>query len=72
MRLESAGEIFPKRLSFVWRSASAGVVRSLQAISFMQFIKKRNLQHQMLVTEGGYTWMNARLSLTEALQLYFK
>jgi enterochelin esterase-like enzyme/pimeloyl-ACP methyl ester carboxylesterase len=42
------------------------------AVTFVDYLKNKNLRHQSLVTGGGHTWMNARQYLAETLQLFFK
>jgi len=43
-----------------------------QAVTFMDYLKEKKLEHRTLITEGGHTWMNARHYLADTLQLYFK
>ena len=61
-----------QKVKLLWLGVGKDDFLYPQAISFVDFLKKRNLQHQTLVTEGGHTWMNARRYLTETLPLYFK
>jgi enterochelin esterase-like enzyme len=43
-----------------------------QASEFMDLLKSKKIETKTLVTTGGHTWMNARLFLTEAVQLLFR
>jgi len=36
------------------------------------YLREKKIEHKTLFTRGGHNWMNARHSLAETLQLYFK
>lgn len=42
------------------------------ATTFEAFLKEKGIQHDLLITGGGHTWMNARHYLVETLQRFFK
>jgi len=42
------------------------------AIDFMDLLKEKKIKTKTLVTEGGHTWMNCKLFLSEAAPLLFK
>jgi len=61
-----------KKVKLLWLGVGKGDFLYQQAMEFDDYLKQKKIEHPCLVTEGGHTWMNARLYLAETLQLYFK
>ena len=61
-----------QQLKLLWLGVGREDFLYRQAVTFDEFLKEKKIEHKSLVTDGGHTWMNARLYLTETLQLYFK
>ncbi|HPG39402.1 MAG TPA: alpha/beta hydrolase-fold protein [bacterium] len=60
------------RLKLLWLGVGNEDFLYKQAITFNELLKEKHIEQQNLITSGGHTWMNARLYLTETLQLFFK
>jgi enterochelin esterase-like enzyme len=60
------------KLKVLWLSCGKedGLITGTKALS--DLLTKNNVKHQTLYTEGGHTWMNCRLYITETAQLLFK
>lgn len=43
-----------------------------QAITFMDFLKSKNVNYKSMITPGGHTWMNVKTYMAETLPLLFK
>jgi enterochelin esterase-like enzyme len=61
-----------KKLRILW--ISCGKDDGLYAASktFDTLLTQNNINHRTLFSEGGHTWMNCRLYITETAQLLFK
>jgi len=60
------------QLKLLWLGVGKQDFLYQPAVAFDEYLKKKNIKHQALVTDGGHTWMNARHYLTETLQRYFQ
>jgi enterochelin esterase-like enzyme len=65
-------EVTNKQLKLLWMGVGSEDFLYQQAVAFDNLMKQKKLEHKVLVTGGGHTWMNARHYLHETLQLYFK
>ncbi len=70
--LSAKPEVTNQRLKLLWMGVGKEDFLYQQAIAFDNLMKEKQIEHKVLVTGGGHTWMNARHYLTETLQLYFK
>jgi len=70
--LSAQPEVTNQQVKLLWLGVGKADFLYQPATAFMDFLKQRKLEHQILITEGGHTWMNARHYLTDTLQLYFK
>jgi enterochelin esterase-like enzyme len=61
-----------KKLKLLWLGVGNEDFLYKQASTFIDLLKEKKIEQKNLITSGGHTWMNARLYLTETLQLYFK
>jgi enterochelin esterase-like enzyme len=61
-----------KKLKLLWLGVGKDDFLYKQAQTFIDLLKEKKIEQKNLITTGGHTWMNARLFLTETLQLYFK
>jgi enterochelin esterase family protein len=43
-----------------------------QAEEFMDLLKEKKINTKILITDGGHTWMNCKLFLSEAAPLLFR
>ncbi|MEO6992287.1 MAG: alpha/beta hydrolase-fold protein, partial [Lacunisphaera sp.] len=49
-----------RQLKLLWLGVGKSDFLYQPAVTFMELLKARKLEHQTLITEGGHTWMNAR------------
>jgi enterochelin esterase-like enzyme len=70
--LAAKPEATNKQLKLLWMGVGKEDFLYRQAVDFDNLLKDKKIEHKVLITEGGHTWMNARHYLTETLQLYFK
>jgi enterochelin esterase-like enzyme len=61
-----------KQLKLLWLGVGNEDFLYKNAITFDELLKEKKIEHKLLVTAGGHTWMNARLFLNETLPLFFK
>jgi enterochelin esterase family protein len=61
-----------KQLKMLWLGVGDEDFLYKNAITFDELLKEKKIEHKLLITTGGHTWMNARLFLNETLQLLFK
>jgi enterochelin esterase-like enzyme len=61
-----------KQLKLLWMGVGKADFLYKEAVTFENLMTARKIEHKVLFTEGGHTWMNARHYLYETLQLYFK
>jgi enterochelin esterase family protein len=61
-----------RKLKLLWLGVGKADFLYQQAVAFDAYLKEKQIEHRLLVTEGGHTWMNARQYLAETLPLYFK
>jgi enterochelin esterase-like enzyme len=61
-----------RQLKLLWLGVGKADFLYKQAVEFDDYLRRKKIEHQSLVTEGGHTWMNARRYLAETLPLYFK
>lgn len=61
-----------KKLKVLWISCGKedGLYNASKA--FSDLLTQNNINHRTLFTDGGHTWMNCRLFITETAQLLFK
>ncbi|MES2923310.1 MAG: alpha/beta fold hydrolase [Verrucomicrobiota bacterium] len=67
-----AGLVSQPKLKLLWLGVGKDDFLYQPAITFVDYLTDKKLEHKTLVTEGGHTWMNARHYLAETLQLFFK
>ncbi|MBN2591393.1 MAG: hypothetical protein JXA96_16125 [Sedimentisphaerales bacterium] len=60
------------KLNLLWMGVGKADFLYRQAADFDNLMTEKKIEHKVLFTEGGHTWMNARRYLYETLQLYFK
>lgn len=60
------------KLKLLWLGVGKEDFLYQPAVTFIDYLKEKKLDHRTIVTEGGHTWMNARDYLAETLQLFFK
>jgi enterochelin esterase family protein len=65
-------ELTNKQLKLFWLGVGSDDFLYKNAVTFVDLLKEKKIEHKSLVTAGGHTWMNARHYLTETLQLFFK
>jgi len=65
-------EVTNNRVKLLWLGVGNEDFLYKQAVAFNDLLKEKNIEQKNLITTGGHTWMNARLYLTETLQLFFK
>jgi enterochelin esterase-like enzyme len=65
-------DVTNKQLKLLWMGVGREDFLYQQAVAFDNLMKARKIEHKVLTTGGGHTWMNARHYLTETAQLYFK
>lgn len=70
--LSANPEATNQRLKLLWLGVGNEDFLYKQAVAFDGLMKDKKIEHKVLITSGGHTWMNARHYLTETLQLYFK
>ena len=70
--LAAKPEVTNKQLKLLWMGVGKEDFLYNQAVAFDNLMKEKKIEHKVLITEGGHTWMNARHYLTDTLQLYFK
>jgi enterochelin esterase-like enzyme len=60
------------KLKIFWLSVGKEDGLSAGTRAFDNLLTQNNIKHQSLYSEGGHTWMNCRLYITETLPLLFK
>jgi enterochelin esterase family protein len=65
-------EVTNEQLRLLWLGVGYEDFLYKQAVTFVDLLKEKKIEQKNLITTGGHTWMNARLYLTETLQLFFK
>jgi enterochelin esterase family protein len=60
------------QLKLLWVSVGNEDFLYKQTVTFMDFLKSKNINYKSLISTGGHTWMNTKLYLTETAQLLFK
>ena len=61
-----------QQLKLFWISVGNEDFLYKETVEFMDFLKAHNVNHKSLVTDGGHTWMNTKVYLTQTAQLLFK
>jgi enterochelin esterase-like enzyme len=61
-----------QQIKLLWMGVGKADFLYSQAAAFDNLMTEKKVEHKVLFTEGGHTWMNARHYLFETLQLYFK
>jgi enterochelin esterase-like enzyme len=61
-----------RQLELLWLGVGNTDFLYQSAVTFMDMLKEKKIEHKTQITEGGHTWMNARSYLTDTLQMYFK
>ena len=61
-----------QKLKLLWLGVGKEDFLYKDAVEFDRLMTDKKIEHKVLITEGGHTWMNARCYLFETLQLYFK
>lgn len=70
--LSAKPEVTNQKLKLLWMGVGKEDFLYKQAVAFDNLMTEKKINHKVLFTGGGHTWMNARHYLTETLQLYFK
>jgi enterochelin esterase-like enzyme len=65
-------DVTNKQLKLLWMGVGKEDFLYQRAVEFDNLLKEKKIDHKILFTGGGHTWMNARHYLTETAQLYFK
>jgi enterochelin esterase family protein len=61
-----------QKMKLLWMGVGKEDFLYKDAAAFENLMTEKKIEHKVLITEGGHTWMNARRYLFETLQLYFK
>lgn len=61
-----------QKIKLLWLGVGKTDFLYAQAVEFDEYLTRKGITHQSLITEGGHTWMNARHYLVETLQRFFK
>ncbi|QMU27121.1 esterase [Adhaeribacter radiodurans] len=61
-----------QQLKLFWISVGTDDFLYKSTVEFMDFLKAKNVNYKSLVTDGGHTWMNTKVYLTQTAQLLFK
>lgn len=61
-----------QQLKLFWISVGTDDFLYKSTVEFMEFLKAKNVNYKSLVTDGGHTWMNTKVYLTQTAQLLFK
>lgn len=61
-----------QKLKLLWLGVGKTDFLYTQAVEFDDYLNRKGIHHQSLITEGGHTWMNARHYLAETAQRFFK
>ena len=61
-----------QQLKLFWISVGNEDFLYKETLEFTDFLKAHNVNHKSLVTDGGHTWMNTKVYLTQTAQLLFK
>ncbi|MGV3587578.1 MAG: alpha/beta hydrolase-fold protein [Adhaeribacter sp.] len=61
-----------QQLKLFWISVGNEDFLYNSTVEFMDFLKAKNVNYKSLVTDGGHTWMNTKVYLTQTAQLLFK
>ncbi|KAA5547811.1 esterase [Adhaeribacter rhizoryzae] len=61
-----------QQLKLFWISVGNEDFLYKSTVEFMDFLKAKNVNYKSLVTDGGHTWMNTKVYLTQTAQLLFK
>lgn len=65
-------EVTNQKLKLLWLGVGNEDFLYKPAVTFIDLLKEKKIEQKTLITTGGHTWMNARLYLTETVQLFFK
>ena len=60
------------KMKLLWLGVGKSDFLYQPAVTFIDYLNERKVEHKTLITEGGHTWMNARQYLAETLELYFR
>lgn len=60
------------KLRLLWLGVGREDFLYQQAVEFDAFLREKKVAHQIRITGGGHTWMNARDYLAETVQMYFR
>jgi enterochelin esterase family protein len=60
------------QLKLLWISVGNEDFLYKQTVTFVDFLKSKNVNYKSLISTGGHTWMNTKLYLTETAPLLFK
>lgn len=61
-----------QRLETLWLGVGKSDFLYEPAVNFMDYLKAKGIEREILITEGGHTWMNARYYLYETAQRFFQ
>jgi len=61
-----------QQLRLFWISVGTDDFLYKSTVEFMDFLKAKNVNYKSMVTDGGHTWMNTKVYLTQTAQLLFK
>lgn len=60
------------KLKLLWVSVGKDDFLYKSTVEFLEYLKKKNIKHKSLITEGGHTWMNVKAYLAESAPLLFQ
>ncbi len=61
-----------KQLKLLWIGVGDEDALYKPTVTFVDYLKDKNIEYRNLYTSGGHTWMNARHYLSETVQTFFK
>ncbi|MDQ8186537.1 alpha/beta hydrolase-fold protein [Pelagicoccus sp. SDUM812002] len=61
-----------RALETMWLGVGKSDFLYKPATEFMDYLEDKGIERETLITEGGHTWMNARIYLYETAQLFFQ
>lgn len=61
-----------KDLKLLWFGVGKDDFLYQDVVKNLEYFDKKKIGYKSMITEGGHTWMNARLYLAETLQKFFK
>jgi enterochelin esterase-like enzyme len=71
-KVSAKPKVTNQQLKLLWLGVGSEDFLHQSAVTFMDLLTEKKIEHKTLITAGGHTWMNARHYLTDTLQLYFK